>query len=139
MTAAEAYAERDRVLSEVEIAHRQAITDGLGVIVRWAKRGEPFSANDCRDELRSAGVRPSATGGLFNAAIKARIIRRVGHETSTDLGTHAKPIARYIDAGIRAPLEVVTVPVQRDRGRFTASTPSPTTDGPTLFTFMEQS
>lgn len=119
MTATEARAERDRVLSEVEVAHRRVIDAGLEVLQRWADRGQPFSANACREELRAVGVEKSATGALFNAAIKARIIRRVGWETSTDVGTHHKPVARYLGTDHRTPLEVLTVPAHRaPTGRF---------------------
>jgi hypothetical protein len=128
---ADALGERDRVLAEVELAHRDAIDAGMEVLRRWAATGQPFSANNVRGELRAAGVRAESGGALFNAAIKARLIKRVGAETSTDLGTHAKPVNRYIGTGARqAPVERVTVPVQRNRiGRFTsgpddAGTPS---------------
>lgn len=126
MTAAEAFNERDRVLAEVETAKRRVIDAGLDVLRRYAAAGRPFSANDVREQLRAVGVESASTGALFNAAIKAKLIRRVGWETSTDVGTHAKPVARYIAAGQRTPLEALTVPVVRDNGgRFTNNdTPS---------------
>lgn len=122
MTAGEAVAERDQVLAEVAAARPRTTEAGLDVIRGWAATGRPFSANDCREELRAVGVTSAGTGALFKAAIKARVIRRVGWVTSTDVGTHAKPVARYIGGDQRTPLEALTVPVVRDpTGRFTSN------------------
>jgi hypothetical protein len=92
--------------------------------------------NDCRTELTDAGVTGQyAPGALVRRALQLRIIRKVGEETSTSRRTHGKAIARYIAADARVGLssliptgEVVTVPVQRDHGRFTRTPSEPTTD-----------
>jgi hypothetical protein len=129
----EAMHERDRVLAEVANAHAAAIADGLGVLERWARTGERFSANDVRAVLREVGVSAASMGALFNSAIKAGIIRSVGYEPSDALSTHHKPILRYI--GTSVPLagqrEAITIPVVRNRaGRFS---PPHEDTSPTLF------
>src|SRR4051794_18870209 len=110
--------ERDRVLSEVRAAHPAHILAGLAVLARWAETGARFSANDVRAELRTAGVSGASTGALFNAAIKAGLIRAVGLVESSDPGTHSKPVYRYVraDVPVSTQREAVTVPVGRDRG-----------------------
>lgn len=124
MSQPEAVQQRDQVLAEVEAAHRAAIDEGLKVLARWAAKGRPFSANQCRAELRAVGVKSASTGALFNAAIAGKVIRSIGWVTSTDPGTHAKPVNRYIAANQRTPLEALTVPVVRDNGgRFTTQAP----------------
>lgn len=136
MTAAEAVAERDRVLAEVEVAKRRVINAGLEVLRRWAAKGRPFSANDVRAELRTVGVESASMGALFNAAKKAKIIRSVGREQSTDIGTHGKDVTRYISGDQRTPLELLTVPAHRSpTGRFTP--PAPAGDTPPLFDLPE--
>lgn len=130
----EATAERDRVLDEVTAAHAAHVAAGLVVLGRWADTGERFSANDVRTELRAAGVTGARTGALFRAAIAAGLIVPVGWVRSSDVGTHAKPVARYLGAKwpVHAQREAVTVPVLRSpAGRFT--TPDPDPDTPTLF------
>lgn len=118
-----AQTERDRVLDEVELAKRRVIDAGLKVIEKWAAKGRPFSANDCRAELRAVGVTSSATGALFNAAKTSNLIRAIGAEISTDVGTHKKPIYRYVGAATRTPLEALIVPVHRNpQGRFATPT-----------------
>lgn len=118
-----ATSERERVLDEVELAKRRVIDAGLKVIEAWAKKGRPFSVNDCRPELRAVGVKGASTGGLFNAAIAKNLIRPIGSEVSTDEGTHLKPVYRYVGSATRTPLESLLVPVQRSAsGRFTTST-----------------
>lgn len=132
----EATAARDQALNEVKAAHAAAIVEGLAVLERWARTGEPFSANDVRDELRTVGVSRASTGALFGSAIRAGTLTRVGYVRSTDVGTHAKPVMLYV--GGTGPLstdrphpERVTVPVVRDRGgRFAQPRPD---DAPTLF------
>lgn len=138
MTAAEAVAERDRVLSEVEIAKRRQLEAGMTVLRAWADRGIQFSANDVRAELREVGVTGAATGALFSKAVTEKLLRRVGLVRSTDTGTHGKAVQKYIGAAHASGLasliptapagETVTVPVQRDRGRFTRTSSTPTPD-----------
>jgi hypothetical protein len=129
-TAAEA--ERDRVLDEVTVAHQRALSPGMAVIHRWASTGREFSLNDCRAELRAAGVDgKAAPGALVRNAIQRRIIRKVRDEVSTDIGTHGKKIGVYVGTTVPPAPEAVTVPGHRGRsGRF--STPT-TLDAPTLF------
>lgn len=129
----ETTAERDRVLAEVGAAHADHVAAGMAVLGRWAATGERFSANDVRLELREAGVHGPATGFLFRYAVREGVIVPVGWERSTDVGTHAKPVARYIGAQWppAAQRETVAVPVVRDRrGQFSAPVPD---DAPTLF------
>lgn len=123
--AAIAAAERDQILDEVKVKHAAAIADGMKVLERWARAGQPFSANDVRAELRAVGLGRWSTGGLFQAAIKAGVLRSVGEVTSNDGPTHAKRIQRYVGASYSRPTEAVTVPVQRNRvGRFSTATPA---------------
>lgn len=98
MTALDALAEKDRALSEVEIAKRRVIDAGLDVLREWAAKGRPFSANDARAQLREVGVEASTAGALYNAAIKAGLIRPIGEEPSTDLSTHHKAVQMYVGA-----------------------------------------
>lgn len=60
-----------------------------------AARGRPFSANDVRP-LLPAGVRPKLVGARFMAASRRKEIVKVGWTPSTDPGTHAHPVARWI-------------------------------------------
>lgn len=67
-------------------------TDRLVVeaaIRKLAATGRPFSANDAR-ELH--GIKGGVVGAAFGALHKARVIRPVGDETSTDRGTHGHRI-----------------------------------------------
>lgn len=140
MTAAEAVAERDRVLSEVEVAKRRQLEAGMTVLRAWADRGIQFSANDVRGELREVGVTGAATGALFSKAVTEKLLRRVGLVRSTDTGTHGKAVQKYIGAAHASGLasliptapaagETVTVPTVRDdRGRFTRTSSTPTPD-----------
>lgn len=132
MTTTEAVGERERVLCEVELAHRAAIDAGMDVLRDWAAKGAPFSSNDVRSALRAAGVKAESAGALFNAALRARMIRRCGDEMSTDERTRHR-VNRYIGTGVAlSRRETVAVPVQRNRaGRFTAGTDDPGT--PALF------
>lgn len=103
---------RDQALAEVVAARPHTSSAGLDVIRAWARKGRPFSLNDCRADLHAVGVTGQyAPGGLVMRAIKLRIIRKVGLETSTSRATHGKAIA-----------------VQRDRGRFTSTTSAPAPD-----------
>lgn len=52
------------------------------------------SANDFRDLLPEIGNR-KLIGAQIRSLAMRRLIVKVGEETSTDIGTHAKPICRW--------------------------------------------
>lgn len=66
-------------------------------ILEAAGRGVRFSANDLRDRLPA--VQLSLVGPRFALAKRRGLIVEVGHEPSTDPGTHGKPVAIYRAAG----------------------------------------
>lgn len=141
MSTQDAALERDRAMDELAVARQRQMDEGIEVLRARAALGKPFSANDVRDELRAVGIESRATGGLFYAAIKANVLRKVGRTTSDDPGTHHKDVATYV-AGWQPSASIVreqppspeeiTVPVKRDGyGRF-RSTPSAPPETPLL-------
>lgn len=95
---------RDEGLARVEAASSEwekAVIDQA--IVAMAETGKPFSANDFRDLLPEIRTRKLIGQRCRDLAQKkdAPIIA-VGEVTSTDKGTHAKPIKVYIGARFHA-------------------------------------
>lgn len=66
-----------------------AAVDSL--IARYARAGEPFSANSIRSQLPE-GLRSAAVGGRFRTAARRGLIRPVGYVPSTDARTHGHPV-----------------------------------------------
>lgn len=62
-------------------------------ILRLARAGVEFSANDIRAELD--GVRGPLIGARFNAARMRKLIAPVSYTPSTDPRTHAHPIRTW--------------------------------------------
>ncbi|MCU1591672.1 MAG: hypothetical protein JWP11_2928 [Frankiales bacterium] len=90
----DALAERDQALALVEDAgdawDRAVIDQGIAAL---NARGVPWSANDLRPLLPE--VRAALVGARFLAAAKRGEMVRSGWVTSTDPGTHARPIALW--------------------------------------------
>lgn len=62
----------------------------LGVIGRYAATGQPFSANDVRDELPD--LPPGQAGALWGAAVREHDLVEVGRVRSTDPATNGHRI-----------------------------------------------
>jgi hypothetical protein len=96
------FAARDEALTAVtEASDDQDIAVVDQAIDRFAASGVQFSANDIRPllpPLRSNNL----IGARFNAARMRRQIVKVGEVTSTDPGTHGKPVALYRGAAFVA-------------------------------------
>ncbi len=105
-------------------------TAGHALIASLAATGRPFTANDCRAQLREYGFTRFDSGALFQAAKAEGVIRKVGVDVSSDRPSHGAYVRRWIGTqhGALATLiptrETVTVPVQRDRGRFVSGVAS---------------
>jgi hypothetical protein len=86
--------ERDAALQLVEDSSdewdRAVIDQGIAAL---NARGLPWSANDLRPLLPE--VRPALIGARFLAAAKRGEMFRAGYVTSTDPGTHARPIVLW--------------------------------------------
>lgn len=125
MTARQGLVARDVVLAEVLAKYAPAIRRGLAVVVAWAEKGGSFSANDVREDMIDAHVPGPARGHTFRIARENGIIRQLPEwETSTDPGTHGKPLPRYVSARRPVPhrSELVEVPTKRDAtGRFSTA------------------
>lgn len=93
-----ARSERDEKIAQAEAnATRQDIAVIDQAIEVHAQLGKPFSANDLRPLLPP--VRTPVIGGRFAAARKRGLIKPIGTVTSSDRGTHAKPVALWIGTG----------------------------------------
>jgi len=95
MSLDDALTARDEALAQVEVdadaQDRLVIDQAIRAVANY---GHPFSANDVRPLLPL--VRTSLVGARFMAASKAGLIRRTGWVTSTDPGTHARPIGLWV-------------------------------------------
>lgn len=100
-----ALSERDSVLEMVEEAgddwDRAVIDQGIEAL---NSRGVPWSANDLRPLL--PGVRAALIGVRFLAAARRGEMARAGYVTSTDPGTHARPIVLWQPKGTGRPVDV---------------------------------
>ena len=66
-------------------------------ILRLARLGAPFSANDMRGELR--GIPGPVVGGRFNAAARRGLIRDTGQREPSNLAsTHGHEVRRWVGA-----------------------------------------
>lgn len=94
LTLDDALHERDQALAQVEEAgdqwDRSVIDQGIAAL---NARGLPWSANDLRPRLPA--VRSALIGARFLAATKRGEMTRTGWVTSTDPGTHARPVALW--------------------------------------------
>lgn len=90
LTIADALA-NEGIQRATEASHPDAITAVDALIARYAKAGEPFSANSIRGQLPE-GIRPNAIGGRFREASRRGLIRPVGYVASTDPRTHGHPV-----------------------------------------------
>jgi hypothetical protein len=112
---------RDVVLDAVANAHLGALGRALDVIAAWAQKGRPFNANSCRDDMAAAAVPTPVIGRAFADARRRGLIRHTGYVTSTDPGTHARPISQWIATSVPEP---VMDQSRDDRGRFDAPLPT---------------
>lgn len=90
---AAAFAARDQAMARTQAARPDEASRVRAAVLQLASRGRPFSANDARN---IHGVRGGVVGATFNALRAERLIKPVGAETSTDRGTHGKPVALWI-------------------------------------------
>lgn len=67
----------------------------LRIVRQWAESHPFVSANDVRARMDVASIPGQLRGPAFARAIKAGFIEPVSLETSTDPGTHAKPVTTY--------------------------------------------
>ena len=86
---------RDRGMSVAVAAHPDEASRVAAAIRTLAATGRPFSANDAR---HLHGVKGGVVGATFTALKTAGEIKPVGAETSTDRGTHGKPVALWVAA-----------------------------------------
>lgn len=86
---AAAIAARDEALSRTSAAHPDEAARVAAAIRKLAATGRPFSANDAR---HLHGVKGGVVGATFTALRKEGVIKPVGDEVSTDVGTHGHRI-----------------------------------------------
>lgn len=90
----QARAARDEGMARTtEASGEDEITTVDTVIMRMARSGAVFSANDVRDELDE--VRGPLIGARFNAARMRKLIKPVGYTPSTQPTTHMHPIRTW--------------------------------------------
>jgi hypothetical protein len=81
----EGQARKERLLAAVNDAAPADVKAAVDAeILRLARTGRPFSANDCRD--RFPDVKGAVIGGRFNALGKAGLIRKTGERVPSSLG-----------------------------------------------------
>lgn len=86
---AAAIAARDEALSRTSAANPDEAARVAAAIRKLAATGRPFSANDAR---HLHGVKGGVVGATFTALRKEGVIKPVGDEVSTDVGTHGHRI-----------------------------------------------
>lgn len=97
---------RDRMLANARQARDAAVgaavtadvdktAAALSIVRAAAQNLEYVSANDVRPEMEAENIPGQLRGPAFAAAVKAGYLEPVALETSTDRGTHAKPVQRY--------------------------------------------
>lgn len=87
--------QRDEALTATAEANRDAMRAALAIIRETALSAPVFNSNDTRPRMKLAQVPGQVVGAAFRQAIKDRAIRRIGYVPSTDVGTHAHPVAEY--------------------------------------------
>lgn len=81
--------------ADVLAAHPDDRSKVEAAIRQLARTGRPFSANDAR---KIHGVSGGVVGAAFTALHKAKVIRPVGDEVSTQKRTHGHRIFQWVGA-----------------------------------------
>lgn len=71
-------------------------TTAIDIIRAYARGHDVLSSNELRAEFDRAGVKETARGPAFAAAVRAGFIRAAGHVPSTGLRTKAHDVKSYV-------------------------------------------